>query len=167
MLGLSTSTGSFGNCHHVLAAVGVDEDGKDTCSACAAVPLRTRRDDRPARGSRRSAGSAPTDVGCSSSGAKAYRLRSAIATGVRRRQRGHWSAVAPQGCGMSSATSSPERAARPGTAPPMRAAWKLEAEEGMPSLTSTPRGSNALPSGPMQFSQRDAFEKAHRWRSSP
>ena len=31
----------FGN-HHVLAAVGVDEDGRSTCSACAAVPLRTR-----------------------------------------------------------------------------------------------------------------------------
>ena len=32
----------FGN-HHVLAAVGVDaQTGRSTCSACAAVPLRTR-----------------------------------------------------------------------------------------------------------------------------
>ena len=146
----------FGN-HHVLAAVGVDEDGKKyvlgvrSGASENATVTTALLEDLVARGIRPDRRRLFVV-----DGAKA--LRSAIAqvfgAGTTR-----YSAVATTSCGMSSATCRTRSTTRHG--PPCAPPGSSRLRRACASLTSTPRGSNAT--GPMQ--QR-AFEKASM-RSSP
>ena len=146
----------FGN-HHVLAAVGVDEDGKKyVLGVRSGAAENATVTTAPARGSRRSRDPPrPTSA--------VRRRWSEGATqrdrpGVRRRQRGTaLSQPHAAECRRPPCPNAQHDQARPPCAPP----GSSRRRRACASLTSTPRGSNAT--GPMQ--QR-AFEKASM-RSSP
>ena len=138
----------FGN-HHVLAAVGVDEDGKkyvlgvrSGASENATVTTALLEDlvARGIRPDRRRLFVVARSPRCSAPATR-------------------YSAVATTSCGMSSATCRTRSTTRHG--PPCAPPGSSRLRRACASLTSTPRGSNAT--GPMQ--QR-AFEKASM-RSSP
>ena len=145
----------FGN-HHVLAAVGVDEDGKKyvlgvrSGASENATVTTALLEDLVARGIR------PTDVGCSSSmERRRYAARSPRCSAPATR----YSAVATTSCGMSSATYRTRSTTRHG--PPCAPPGSSRLRRACASLT---RDASWLQRDcPMQ--QR-AFEKASM-RSSP